>query len=158
MKKVVVTITLSTALVVGYLILDRGQIDDEQGGTSTKEQLMLESYETLLQLALNHQNVLNDIGSVSVDEGLPIIVADDAAYWRDTLFRIEVNGRNVIFVSKEQADSAAYSSYFWVTEYVYVDSTARIMIENPVQRLTYGFSYKKSNDSWTIRSVYRDSL
>jgi hypothetical protein len=116
------------------------------------------AYEELLQMVLDAKPLQSQFHRTKDGSFYPVVIADDAARWREPQPEVYKFGKPVRFVSKSEADSIGLEAYFWVTDYDYVDSTARIQLFDPVRKLLFGVSFLRSDGQWTIESAHMQEL
>ena len=121
------------------------------------EEQMVNTYEDILRLALNEDTLQPYFVRQADGTPCPVVVADDvfsSGLYHSTL---EKFGQPVKFITKEAVDSINVKAYFWISDYSYIEEdvdAARIILRYPIQKVYFGFYYRRTPAGWHCTSTY----
>lgn len=118
----------------------------------------LSVYGEILKQSLNADTLQSYFYKLPDGTPYPVTIADETFSSRSNKPVIEKFGQPVIFMTKDQADSANLGAYFWVTDFNCVDTVARIQLADPIRNILFGATYHYSHSQWELESVYFDVL
>lgn len=115
---------------------------------------MCGEFTLLLQQFLDADTIQPYFHTTADSSKYEVIVAYDVVNKRCPLLEIGKFGMPVRFISKAEADSSNLEAFFWVIDFIYLDSSARMQLEDPIRKIILGAYWEKSDSVWNIESLY----
>ncbi len=139
-------------IALPLLLTQCGKSDNKDGVDVTMLQ-----YQEILQLSLDVDTLQPYFHTTPDGQAYPVVIADDVAAQKKPGPRVEKFGEAVTFITKAEADTSNLESYFWVTDYIYLDSTARMILLDPIRDIYFGVAFDRVDDTWRVASTYIDT-
>ncbi len=111
------------------------------------------TYGQILQGFLNAESFQEYFISAKARGADQIIVADDEIRGNNIEPKVMKFGKPVKFIEKGIADTSNIGPYYWVIDFVVVDSTARMQVFDPTRQLLLSASFDLVDGNWLIHSA-----
>jgi hypothetical protein len=134
-----------------FIFMIMGCSDDHNNDSIAHENSA--TYEQILQVFLDIESFQEYFTNSNTDDIDQIVIADDEIRGNTTEPNIMKFGKPVRFIKKAIIDTSIIGSYYWVIDFVVVDSTARMQVIDPTRDLMLSASFDYIDGKWLVYST-----